>query len=190
MRRSVNWKKAGFTLAETLVAMILLLIISVMLIQGIPLAYNAYKKVDQTANAHMLASTTMTELRDKLAFSKEIKISGDNNFKTISFTSNNGREYSLYCDIDKGGLYLEDLTDDVDSEGKKNSDSHLLVSNSASAKELYADFKDVTIDGDVMSFTNLAVYFRTDRNKDKTEDKRNPFIVISKYDIRLLNNGD
>ena len=152
----------------------LLLIVSAMLVQGIPLAYNAYKKVDLSANAHMLASTTMTELRDKLAFSEDIEINGNK----ISFTGNNGRTYVLSCDISKGGLYLEDKTDD------DYDDSRLLVSDSASAKELYADFKNVSLDGKILVFDDLAVYRRTDT------EKSNPFIVIDDFDVRLLKNGD
>lgn len=174
MKRLFIGKRSGFTLAETLVATLLLLIASAMLTQGIPLAYNAYKKVDLSANAHVLASTTMTELRDKLAFSKEIEI----NENKISFTGNNGRSYILSCDLSKGGLYLEDKTDDG------YDDSRLLVSDSASAKELYADFKNVSLDGEILVFDDLAVYRRTDA------EKASPFIIIDDFDVRLLKNGD
>ena len=172
--------KAGFTLAETLLAMMLLLIVAALLAQGVPLAFNAYKKVDQAANANMLLSTTMTELRDKLAFSDDIVISEN----VITFTSSTGREYSLGYNADKEGLYLEDRTSSEYNPGEVN-DSRLLVSDAAAAKELYAYFTKVEKNaaGTVLTFENLGVYSKTD------PEQAYPYIKVDEFDVRLLKNG-
>ena len=167
-------KFLAFTLAETLLAVMLLLIVSALMAQGVPLALNVYKKVTLAANANTLVSTTMTELRDKLAFSEYIEIVGN----TISFTGNNGRSYSLAYTEDEEGIYLKDTTNDG------YSDSRLLVSDPAAAKELYAYSETVELDGDVLKFSGLGVYRKNDL------ERKNPFILITTYDVRLLKNGD
>lgn len=179
-------KKAGFTLAETLLAMMLLLIASALLATGIPVAFNAYKKVTLTAEANVLISTTMTELRDKLAFSENISV--DDSKKIITFTSNNGRDYSLKFDATVNGLYVNDLTENdynPESGGTYISDSHLLVSDEAAAKDLCVDYASVEKDGDVLIFSNLGVYRKSDTNHAAVK----PLVLISEYDVRLVN-GD
>ena len=167
-------------MAETLLAVMLLLIVAAMLTQGIPLAFNAYKKVDQAANANMLLSTTMTELRDKLSFSDEVTVSGN----TVSFVNGAGRKYTLSYDSVKGGLYIEDVSSADYNPGAEN-DSYLLVSDAAASKELYVyyDNAEKSTDGNVLKFTKLAVYSKSDASH------ANPYIKIDEFDVRLIKNG-
>ena len=83
----------GFTLAETIIAVGLVLIVTAMLATGLPRAYESYKGIVDSADAHTLISTTMTELRDKLALAKDIQIADDN--ITINFIGSNGRKYTI-----------------------------------------------------------------------------------------------
>ena len=53
----------GFTLAETLLAVLILLMVSSIVAAGIPSARRAYEKVVLASNAEVLLSTTITTLR-------------------------------------------------------------------------------------------------------------------------------
>ena len=52
--------KSGFTLAETLLAVLILLLVSTIVANGIPVARNVYNNVIIGANAQMLLSTAVT----------------------------------------------------------------------------------------------------------------------------------
>ena len=183
--KRINTRKSGFTLAETLLAMMLLLIASALLASGIPVAFNAYKKVTLTAEANVLISTTMTELRDKLAFSEDVTVEG----KSVVFTSNNGRNYTLSFDSDREGLYLLDSSD-TDYDPKNGdayiSDSHMLVSDEAAVRELCVDYSEVRIAGNVLIFENLNVY----RKGDDQRTEASALIKIPEFDVKLLMNGE
>lgn len=56
----------GFTLAETLLAVLILLLVSTIVANGMPAATNAYRKTVLAANAQSLMSTTVAALRDEL----------------------------------------------------------------------------------------------------------------------------
>jgi len=184
MKRNITGK-AGFTLAETLLATLLLLIASALLVTGIPVAFRAYKTVTLTAEANVLISTTMTELKDKLAFCEDLAIAD----KKISFTSNNGRQYTLSYDADKAGLYLLDTTDNDYNPGKDDNythDSQMLVSDEAAVRELCVDYSEVSIDGNVLTFKDLNVY----RKSDMQHTENNALVKIPEFDVRLLMSGE
>ncbi len=61
--------KAGFSLAETLIAILILLMVSAIVAGAMPAAASAYQKTVDAANAQILLSTAMTVLRDELALS-------------------------------------------------------------------------------------------------------------------------
>ena len=69
-------RESGFTLAETLMAVLILLMVSAVVATGIPAAANAYNKAVDAANAHVLLSTMVTALRDELGMAKEVEVDG------------------------------------------------------------------------------------------------------------------
>lgn len=170
-------RRKGFTLAETLIAIVLLLLATGIVTVGIPMAIEAYKKVTQAANAQALLSTTMTELRDKIAFSEDVKVDSSN--LTVTFTGENGRSYKISnqnTDSIKG-IYMEDVT-----VGATKTDSRLLVSDEAASKELYAKYDSITYsssNSDLITFNNVKVYRKSDNHE---------LSAIEKYDIELMNN--
>ena len=58
--------RKGFTLTETLMAVLILVLASVVMVTGITAAIRAYQNMVDKANAQTLLSTTMTELRQVL----------------------------------------------------------------------------------------------------------------------------
>ena len=53
--------RKGFSLAETLMAVLILLMVSAVVAAGIPMAREAYEKAVDAANAQTLLSTTITK---------------------------------------------------------------------------------------------------------------------------------
>ena len=66
----------GFTLAETLLAVLILLMVSSIVAAGIPSASRAYEKVVLTSNAEVLLSTTVSMLRNELGTAMDVKANG------------------------------------------------------------------------------------------------------------------
>ena len=67
VRRRKLKKKRGFTLVETLITMLILLMVTAVVAGGVPTAANAYYKVIDAANAQILLSETVMRLRSELA---------------------------------------------------------------------------------------------------------------------------
>ena len=71
MKRLKN--RSGFTLAETLLAVLIMLLVTVIMTNGIPAARTAYEKVVLGANAQAMLSTAVTALRDELTTAWQVK---------------------------------------------------------------------------------------------------------------------
>lgn len=69
--------KSGFTLAETLLAVLIMLMVSAIVVAGIPAAKNAYENVVLGSNADVLLSTAISSLRNELGIAKNIKVNGN-----------------------------------------------------------------------------------------------------------------
>ena len=171
-------RNRGFTLAETLVAMLILLMASAILAMGVPTAIDTYHKVTDAANAHVLVSTTMMELKDKLSLAYEIEINDKNN---IDFVDANGRSFELCNNGNNAvtvgstayyGLYLQGMTTD---------ESALLVSDSAAAKNLYAKYDNVSLKDGYVKFEGIAVFRKDDDHE---------LVRIDEYDVKVLNYRD
>ena len=174
MKKSLFRRNRGFTLAETLLAVVIVLLVSGIVASGVPMAINVYHKITDAANANVLLSTTMTELRDKLALATDLDCSAKTK---LSFRGNNGRKYTLEFVSNSDvvtGLFLNDKTND----GK--SDSRLLVSNAAAAKNLCADFEEVDCSNGVITFTGIKIYRKSD------SEKKSPIAEIDTYKIKQL----
>lgn len=80
--------RSGFTLAEVLIAMLILLMVSGIVAAGIPAAANSYQKVVNASNAETVMSTAISMLRSELGSAKDIVVSDGG--KKISYF-NTGR---------------------------------------------------------------------------------------------------
>lgn len=66
MEKKKRNSRAGFTLAETLMAVLIMLLVSGIVAAGIPAAKNAYEKVVLASNAEVMLTTAESALRDEL----------------------------------------------------------------------------------------------------------------------------
>ena len=177
--------ETGFTLAETLMAVLILLLVSSVIAAGIPAAANAYTKAIDAANAHALLSTTVNALRSELCNAWSVKLS--DNDSVIYYKSSTGARTKLYLGTDpddnKSTIMVQDyLRYDSDSEAQKPSEErtrHALVSDKAKTANLNVVYESISLslDKDILTFNNVEV-----QKKDKT-----PVVPAVSISIRLLN---
>ena len=139
----------GFTLSETLVAVIILLLVTSTVALGIPVAVNAYEKLVTNANAQVLLSTTMTCLRDEIGTANDLSYDGT----TLNYTSSNGSKSRIYLAGGEEGIYLKEyigISDSADFD-------HPLVSREAANKNLYMTYTVESYRDGVLKLKDLAV---------------------------------
>ena len=149
--------RSGFTLAELLITLIILLLAATIVTTGVPAAANALRKTVDASNAQLLLSTTMTRLRGELSAATVDK--DKTGEQKITYTNAAGIPCVLYC-----GEY-EDKTTHEKTEGillKAETDSekveYLLVSKQA-AGSLVVSFNDASYDetSGVVTISGLKV---------------------------------
>ncbi len=153
MRKTLKSKKngkRGFTLAETLVALLILLMVTSVVAAGIPAASSAYRKVVDSANAQVLVSTTVTALRNQIEFAKDV--SNDDDKEVIVYTSSTDGTKSSISNSDNGVI----LTEYINYEGGGGTE-RLLVSDKAATNDLFLKYDSVTCSNGIVTFTNLSV---------------------------------
>lgn len=177
-------KSAGFTLAETLITVLILLMVSSVVAGGVPAAANAYRKAVDAANAHVLLSTTVNALRSELSTAWGVSA---NNSELIYYSARTGARTKLYNGTgDQKTIMVQDyLRYDSDSESQQQEDAdsdllkHSLVVRSGE-KELdkfQVRYANVSVANDIITFETLGVY----RGKEETP------LQSMNLSIRVLN---
>lgn len=154
--RKTRRNRAGFSLAETLIVILILLMVSAIVGAAIPTASTVYKKTVDTANAQLLLSTTMTVLRDELNAAKNISVSSD---KTeITFISGiTGNKSIIKCSPQKGLEITVYASDQNNAQLKP--ETRLLVSEKASTSGmiLTCSFSSSSLDKGMIVVEGIAV---------------------------------
>ena len=89
LTKKLRANSAGFSLAETLIVVLILLMVSAVIGAAIPTAANVFTKTVDTANAQVVLSTTMTALRDELCTVTEFEAPVENS-KSLIYKSKRG----------------------------------------------------------------------------------------------------
>ena len=146
--------RKGFTLAETLLAVLILLMVSQIVATGIPVAKNAYEKVVLTSNAEVLLSTAATVLRNELGTAREIKVSDTQTEVTYL---NADRANMAKIGMEDGSVKIHRYYP-VDGIGI-DSGADPLVSRERATEKLYVTFEKVKYDEDnkVVTFEKVSV---------------------------------
>lgn len=153
-------KSDGFSLAETLVAVTILLMVATLMTSGITLSTFVHKKVVDKANAQVLLSTTLTELRTRLTNVKEVSVTDDE--ASITFMDN---ETGYYETITSGttadgktGIFITDGTTTSMLVSYETSSKGMLVSCSFSydKENGLISVKNITVTKDAKDDTILA----------------------------------
>lgn len=190
----------GFTLAETLVTILILLMVSSVMTTGISAAKNAYEKVVLASDADLLLSTAISALRNELGTVKNPEkniewadqVEGGG-YQTVFFYNENIGATSkiglgnaskpeimlqLYA---KANNEQNDLPFLGTGEQLQISSPAPLVSGKASAEKLYVTYKKIQADSAdprLIIITDLQVKPESDANKVLAE--------IDSLSIRIL----
>lgn len=150
----------GFTLSEVMISMLIILMVTAIVAQGIPLAQRAYVKVVDSANAQVLLSNTTTVLLDELGTASKVETA------TGSVTYASGKT---------GAPKTLNAKTDIGASGVG------LVSNGLSEKQhMEIKFDSVTFDGEMVTFGKLEV------TKDGYSE---PLAQLDEYKVAVINGG-
>lgn len=178
----------AFTLAETLITVLILLMVSAVVAGGVPSAANAYRKAVDAANAYSLLSTTVNALRDELSTARDVCVS-DN---TITYYSSDTGSQSTIS-VSNGVIMLQqysDWSDEYMDNGYTASKpaARPLVTDAAKIKgKLKVSYKaaDFNSDSEIITFTGLAV-----NNTDITPERTIVEMPESGLQIRVITGGN
>lgn len=210
---AANFKKkikdrSGFSLAEVLVTVIILLLVTATVATGIPAASRAYSKVVNAANAQVLMSTTIIRLREELGTADNIitsetvtinNLDGTSSTKDTAISYDNSFGVRNTISLFKGSVtatYMEgekQISETITStkgnifiQEYKGYDSsykfyHPLVSDSAGGQKLYITYDSVEYENGVITFNKIAVY-----NKHIATEEQTPLAYMESFMIRTL----
>ena len=159
--RKIDNKK-GFSIAELLVAILILSMVSIVVAGGIPVARDAYYKITVSANAQVMLSTTISSLRNEIgtasAFYLETGLPG-----IVYRSGKNGNISRIYKNVEKQ-IMIWDYYDPKESEEKQKTKPRLLVPET---DDLYVTFENIippSFNGDIVSVSELIVKNKEDEN--------------------------
>lgn len=147
----------GFTLAEVMMTVLILVMVTAVVTAGIPVAQRAYTDIVDGANAEVLLSTTLTALRSELDTVEKVALTDGN--KVDYFESVCRRCY----------MRLVNVTvtdgDKVSNDGIglqvvppiEGSEPMLLVSRAAATKRLHTEFGSIVYQDGVFKIKGLVV---------------------------------
>lgn len=177
MKKRAN---AGFSLAETLLAIMILLLVSVIVATGVPAATSAFERVIIGSNAKVLLSTAISSLRDEIATARTVEVK--DNVITY-FSSNNGATSRIFVNDNKDII----LDEYIDSELQAAKDAkhitsmeRLLVSAKAATRGLFVTYETATAAGNAVVINNLKVRRRIN------ETVSDPFAQVEELKIRII----
>ena len=142
---------SGFTLTETLMAVLILSMVTGIAAVGVPAATSAYKNAVDASHAQVLLSTTMTALRDELSTAEKVTSASGS---TISYTDENGLESVIT--VGEDGIYLKKTRQAVSSDNTTEIE-RLLVSKEAATSNMYATFTNSMSSDNIVTITGLSV---------------------------------
>ncbi len=140
-RRKRN--NAGFSLAETLMAVLILLMVSAIVASGMPMAREAYEKAVDAANAQTLLSTTISMLRSELSEAQNFR-GNDANTELHYRNPRSGVETTLSVGEEDIEITQLDIT-------------RPIVTRQAATKRLNTSYASIKFENGIVTITNLCV---------------------------------
>lgn len=165
-KRIFKRDQKGFTFAEMLIAILILLMVTAIVAAGIPVAANAYFKAVDGANAQLLLSTTMTALREELTTASFIDASAGTE---IVFQSSRTRAGTRIWQQD-GLVMITDYYPNSVSGATRE-----LVTRSAATKNLSVQLTGISYAEGTVTIQKVAVF-----------REGNELVTKENYQIRVI----
>lgn len=145
--------RRGFTLAETLVAMLLMSFVGLIVTGGIAMGARVYGRIVERSNAELLLSTTLLELRDQLDRVNEVQLSGTT-LASYRESTSNWKKLSL-----SQGIFVSEYKgySVTGASGDTLYENQPLVTDEAAGKSLYATYTSITYENGNFVITGLKV---------------------------------
>lgn len=144
----------GFTLAETLICVLILLMVCGIVGAAMPAASAAYTRVVDAANAQVLESTAITALRSELSTATSVELVDS---KTITYRSANTGSWSKIT-VEGNGIKIYEYgnTNSFGAVTDYQTD-RFLVSKQATTENLSISFDSVEKNGSLITIKGLSV---------------------------------
>ena len=146
--------RRGFTMAETLLAVIILLLASTIVATGVPAARTAYEKVVLASNAEVLMSTAISTLRNELGMAR---VEAPANNAIVYYNEARGASAKIYLGSKNGGPQMIMLKRYYKESGSDDSAEEGLISDAASTDSMVVTFTGITKGDGYVTFQNLQV---------------------------------
>ena len=151
--------RSGFTLAETLVAMLLMSFVGLIVTGGIAMSARVYGRIVERSNAELLLSTTLLELRDQLDRVNEVRLSGTTlELEYYRESTSNWKKLSLSNETGDSGIFVTEYKGySVTGAPSQSFPPQPLVTDEAAGKSLYATYTSITYENGNFVITGLKV---------------------------------
>lgn len=169
--------RGGFTLAETLLAVLIMLLVSVIVATGMPAVTNAYNKVVLGANAKVMLSTAITALHDEIGTAWQVENPDNDHTRLSYFNADKGANSVIFLGTDEA-IWVQDYMP-LDEEnlihgtGAKQGTAYHLVAEGKSDKTrddyttgMYVTYTSITWDENtgIVTIGGLKVCKKSDKS--------------------------
>lgn len=161
--------KKGFTLVETLCAMIMMVLVTSIIVGGLQFTTNNFSKMMSISEAQVLSKTLSTAVADELRYAFDIKPNQYSTYKgssVVTYKSTNyGSEddtFDPYIDVDQEGHLIIIENDKIENSNKLVSDKVYTYGNTANIHIEYSEEKSI--------FSVKLEIFNSDKEIIKTTD--------------------
>lgn len=168
LKRKLNSKK-GFTLAEMLLAVLILLMVSAVVAAGIPAAREAYEKVVLTSNAEVMLATTVSTLRNELGSAKHIEPTSNASNDVVYYSLTRGAPSRIFKAADGNNqiMFYRYYSDtEIGSVGDATAVPLMQskdITGDLNLGDLYVTYTNVSCSGEIITFTGLSVNRKSDK---------------------------
>lgn len=166
-------RQGGFSLAELLITIIIVSLMSVLTVVGINAAYRTYTEVTDAANARTALSTAAEEIRNELSFAGNIKLFAD---KGITYEvlsgAGFGRQNRILIDEDHG-LVKEEKYDSLTRRYEK---TRTLLPQTVTYGKIKITCDSISLSDDCVIFHGLRA----------TGSEENTVISIDEFTVRTV----
>lgn len=101
--------KRGFTLGETMVALLIVVLLTAVVAAGIPTAQRAFVQVVDAGNAEVLLSTALIELQTRLSTATEVRLKTDDDSFLIAYKDGGTNLWFSVVDNAEIGLTVQQI---------------------------------------------------------------------------------